>query len=100
MPKRLDAGHPLQIKTSRIRLTTPLSKNHGQEGKWPRGEKRMRSPQQTVLGVLSRAGVVQAAGRGAGQVRGVEFPVGKESGVTSYGGSMELQRNAAVEMDP
>jgi hypothetical protein len=54
-----------------------------------------------VLGVLSRAGVVHAAGRGTGKSQGVvEFAVGKESGVTGDGRAMELQLDFAVEIDP
>ena len=54
-----------------------------------------------MLGVLSRAGVVHAAGRGTGKSQGVvEFAVGKESGVTSDGRAMELQLDVAVEIDP
>jgi hypothetical protein len=56
--------------------------------------------QEAVLGVLSGAGVVQAAGRAAGKSHGVvEFPVGKESGVTGDGRAMELQLDVAVEID-
>jgi hypothetical protein len=101
MTQRLKAGHPLRTKTPRVRLTTPLGRSHGQEGEWSRDETMVRSPRQTGPGVLPRAGVVQAAARGAGQVRGiVEFPVGKESGVTGDGGSTELRLSAAVEIDP
>jgi hypothetical protein len=47
--------------------------------------------QEVVLGVLAGAGVVQAAGRGAGQFKGVvEFAVGKESGVAGDGRAVEL----------
>jgi hypothetical protein len=56
--------------------------------------------QEAVLGVLSCAGVVQAARRGAGKSQGiVEFPVGKESGVTGDGRAMELRLDVAVEID-
>ena len=52
-----------------------------------------------MLGVLSRAGVVQAAGGGAGQSEGVvEFPVGEESSVAGDGRAVELQLDLAVEV--
>jgi hypothetical protein len=54
-----------------------------------------------VLGVLPGAGILQSARRRAGQTEGViEFPIGEESSVTGDGGSMELQLNTAVEIDP
>src|SRR5262249_22967414 len=53
-----------------------------------------------VLGVQSGAGVVQAAGRGAGQAQGVvEFTVGEESGVTGDGRAAELQLDVTVEVN-
>jgi hypothetical protein len=53
-----------------------------------------------VLGVLAGAGVVQAAGRGAGQSEGVvEFAVGKEPGVTGNGRAVELQLDLTVEVN-
>jgi hypothetical protein len=56
--------------------------------------------QQTVLGVLSGAGLLQAVGRGAGQDQGVvEFTVGQQSGVTGDGRAVELQLDVAVEID-
>ena len=56
--------------------------------------------QQTVLGVLPRAGVVQAGGGRAGQSEGVvEFTVREQSGVTGDGGAVELQLDFAVEID-
>src|SRR5262249_51025007 len=62
-----------------------------------------RLPQQgewAMLGVLAGAGVVPAAGCGAGQLKGVvEFAVGKESGVTGDGRAVELQLDWAVGID-
>src|SRR5262249_43296592 len=56
--------------------------------------------QQTVWGVLSRAGVVQAGRRRTGQSEGiVEFAVGEESGVTGDGRAVELQLDLAIEID-
>jgi tetratricopeptide (TPR) repeat protein len=56
--------------------------------------------QPAVLGVQSGAGVVQAAGRSAGQSQGVvEFAVGKQSGVTGDGRAVEFQLDAAVEVN-
>src|SRR5262249_33429946 len=56
--------------------------------------------QQAVLGVLPRASVVQAGGRGTGQSEGiVEFAVGEESGVTGDGRAVELQLDLAVEIE-
>jgi hypothetical protein len=53
-----------------------------------------------VLGVLSRAGLVQAAGRGVGQFESIiEFPVGEESGVIGDGGTVELQLDVMVEVN-
>jgi hypothetical protein len=56
--------------------------------------------QQAVLGVLSRAGLVQAVGRGAGQSESIiEFPVGEQSGVAGDGGAVELQLDLTVEVN-
>ena len=55
---------------------------------------------QAVLGVQSAAGVVQAAGGGAGQVEGVvEFTVGEQSGVAGDGRTVELQLDVTVEVN-
>jgi hypothetical protein len=56
--------------------------------------------QQAVLGVPSRADVVQAAGRGVGQSQGVvEFPIDEEPGVTGNGRAVELQFDLTVEVN-
>jgi hypothetical protein len=60
----------------------------------------VKESQQAVLGVLAGAGVVQAAGRGAGQSQGiVEFTVGEQSGVTGHGRAVELQLDVTVEVN-
>jgi hypothetical protein len=49
----------------------------------PAVDRLAKQGKEAVVGVLAGAGVVQAAGCGAGQSQGViEFAVGKESGVT------------------
>ena len=66
----------------------------------PAVERLAKEGQQTVLGVLAGAGVVQAAGRGGGQSKGVvEFAVRKESGITGDGRAVELQLDLTVEVN-
>jgi hypothetical protein len=56
--------------------------------------------QEAVLGVQPGARVQQAAHGGAGQSEGVvEFAVGKESGVTGDGRTVELELDFAIKID-
>src|SRR5262249_17824159 len=66
----------------------------------PTVEGLAQESQEAVLGVLPGARVKQDARGRAGQAEGVvEFPIGKEPGVTGNGRAVELQLDLTVEVN-